>query len=129
MVNCRLNGRVYVRKTIEKKFAQRTREVRVPTSSTITILMPAQQCCPQIERDILIQAKLTGSQWAPHLLCAFQTTTHLKLVMEYAEGGTLWDVLESSPFEGRISEANVRWWAPQIISAVHWCHSQGYVHR
>ncbi|KAF8917891.1 kinase-like domain-containing protein [Mucidula mucida] len=113
VVNCRLNGRVYVRKTIDKKFALRMRE----------------QCSPQVERDILARANVTKSHWSPHLLCAYQTQSHLKFVMEYAEGGTLWDVLESSPLDGRVAEADIRWWAPQIVSAVHWCHSQGYVHR
>ncbi|KAK0476277.1 kinase-like domain-containing protein [Armillaria luteobubalina] len=108
VVKCRLDGRVYVRKTIEKKFVLRARE---------------------LERDILRLATTTDSQWVPHLLCAFQTPTHLKLVMDYAEGGTLWDVLESSALDGRISERDIRWWAPQIVSAIHWCHSQGFVHR
>lgn len=49
--------------------------------------------------------------------------------MDYAEGGTLWDVLESSPHDGRILESDLRWWAPQLVSAIHWCHSQGYAHR
>ncbi|KAK0199677.1 kinase-like protein [Desarmillaria ectypa] len=113
VVRCRLDGRVYVRKTIEKKFVLRARE----------------QCSPQLERDILRLATTTESKWVPHLLCAFQTPIHLKLVMDYAEGGTLWDVLESSALDGRISERDIRWWAPQIVSAIHWCHSQGYVHR
>ncbi|KAK0186359.1 kinase-like protein [Armillaria mellea] len=113
VVKCRLDGRIYVRKTIEKKFVLRARE----------------QCSPQLERDILRLATTTDSQWVPHLLCAFQTPTHLKLLMDYAEGGTLWDVLESSALDGRISEHDIRWWAPQIVSAIHWCHSQGFVHR
>ncbi|KAI6169818.1 kinase-like domain-containing protein [Pisolithus thermaeus] len=49
--------------------------------------------------------------------------------MGYAEGGTLWDVLESSPLNGRISESDVLWWAPQAVCAIHWCHSQGFAHR
>ena len=49
--------------------------------------------------------------------------------MDYAEGGTLWDVLESSPHDGRIPESDLKWWTPQLVSAIHWCHSQGYVHR
>ena len=49
--------------------------------------------------------------------------------MDYAEGGTLWDVLESSPHDGLILESDLRWWIPQAVSAVHWCHSQGFVHR
>ena len=88
-----------------------------------------QQCNPQLERDILLLARRQNSIWAPHLLCAFQTATHLNLVMDYAEGGTLWDVLESSPFDGRIPEEDLHWWLPQVVSALAWCHAQGYVHR
>ncbi|KAF8901457.1 kinase-like domain-containing protein [Gymnopilus junonius] len=113
LVTCRLNQGVYIRKSIQKKFAMRTRD----------------QCSPQFERDILLQALKADSPWAPHLLCAFQTPTHLNLVMDYAEGGTLWDILESSPHDGRILESDLRWWAPQIVSAIHWCHSLGFAHR
>ncbi|KAJ7097586.1 kinase-like domain-containing protein [Mycena epipterygia] len=113
VVKCHLDGRMYVRKSIEKRFASRTRN----------------QCSPQFERDILLRARTSDSVWAPHLLCAFQTPTHLNLVMHYAEGGTLWDVLESSPHNGRATEEDMAWWTPQVISAVHWCHSQGFAHR
>ncbi|KAJ7583645.1 kinase-like domain-containing protein [Mycena floridula] len=113
VVNCGLDGRVYVRKSTEKIFASRARD----------------QCSPQVERDILLQALKTDSPWVPHLFCAYQTPTHLNLVMEYAEGGNLWDLLESSPLDGRISEQDLGWWTPQIVSAIHWCHSQGFVHR
>lgn len=49
--------------------------------------------------------------------------------MDYVEGGTLWDVLESSPLNGRVSETDLKWWIPQVVSAIDWCHSQGFVHR
>ncbi|PBK89685.1 kinase-like protein [Armillaria gallica] len=113
VVKCKLDGRAYVHKTIKKKFVIRVRE----------------QCSPQLERDILRLAITADIQWLPHLLCAFQTPAHLKLIMYYAEGGTLWDMLESSALDGRNSERDIRWWAPQIVSAIHWCHSQGFVHR
>ncbi|KAF8148004.1 kinase-like domain-containing protein [Crassisporium funariophilum] len=113
VVTCHLDNCVYVRKSIEKRFALKTRD----------------QCSPQFERDILLQAIKTDTPWAPHLLCAFQTPTHLNVVMDYAEGGTLWDVLESSPHDGKILEKDLRWWVPQIVSAIHWCHSQGFAHR
>ncbi|TFK60050.1 kinase-like protein [Pluteus cervinus] len=112
VVTCRMNGISYIRKSIQKVFAMRTRE----------------QCSPQYERDLLLLARKSNTKWAPQLLCAFQTPTHLSLIMDYAEGGTLWDVLESSPDE-RIKAQNMRWWTPQIVSAVHWCHTQGFVHR
>ncbi|KAJ7220714.1 kinase-like protein [Mycena pura] len=113
VVKCQLDGRMYVRKSIEKRFAFRNRE----------------QCFPQFERDILLLARKTKSVWAPHLLCAFQTPTHLAIVMHYGEGGSLWDVLESSPLNGRVTEEDMGWWTPQVISAIHWCHSQGFAHR
>ncbi|OSD04695.1 kinase-like protein [Trametes coccinea BRFM310] len=113
VVTCKLDGCVYVRKSIEKRFALKTRD----------------QCSPQLERDVLLKARKSQTSWVPHLLCAFQTPTHLNLVMDYVEGGTLWDVLESSPHGGKIPESDLRWWAPQIVSAIHWCHSQGFVHR
>ncbi|KAI0083854.1 kinase-like domain-containing protein [Irpex rosettiformis] len=112
IVSCKLDNKVYVRKSIEKKFAIRTQD----------------QCSPLFERDLLRRATISRSHWAPHLLCAFQTETHLNLVMDYAEGGTLWDILESSPLDGRISEDELCWWAPQIIGAIDWCHTQGFVH-
>ena len=88
-----------------------------------------QQCSPQLERDILLCALKTRTSWAPHLLCAYQSPAHLNLVMDYAEGGTLWDVLESSPHDGKVLEADLLWWAPQAVSAIAWCHSQDFVHR
>jgi serine/threonine protein kinase len=128
-----MDAKVYVRKSIEKKFAIRTHDVcclRVLSMPILTIhMLYRQQCSPQFERDILLRAATTKSHWAPHLLCAFQTDTHLNLVMQYAEGGTLWDVLESSPLDGRVSEDDLHWWIPQVVSAIDWCHSQDFVHR
>jgi len=97
--------------------------------SNLILIHFLQQCFPQFERDILLRAAKSNSCWVPHLMCAFQTATHLNFIMDYAEGGSLWDVLESSPDDGRISESDLKWWVPQIVSAIHWCHSQGFVHR
>ncbi|KAI0369843.1 kinase-like protein [Pilatotrama ljubarskyi] len=113
VVTCKHDGCLYIRKSTEKRFALKTRE----------------QCSPQLERDVLLRARKSESHWAPHLLCAFQTPTHLNLIMDYIGGGTLWDVLESSPQDGKVPEKDLQWWIPQIVSAIHWCHSQGFVHR
>lgn len=83
-----------------------------------------QQCSPLTERTLLLRS----THWSPHLLCAYQTQTHLNLVMEYAEGGTLWDVLESEE-EGKVKESDLKWWAGQCVSAIGWCHNQGFAHR
>jgi serine/threonine protein kinase len=49
--------------------------------------------------------------------------------MDYAPGGSLQDLLDSSPLDSRVSEQDVLWWAPQAISAIGWCHGQGFAHR
>jgi len=36
------------------------------------------------------------------------------------------DLLESA---GQISEADIQWWLPQMVSAIDWCHAQGFCHR
>lgn len=131
VVTCKLDGKVYVRKSTEKRFALKTQDVSKSYHmySARSLLIAIQQCSPQTERDILIRALRTRTPWAPYLLCAFQSPTHLNLMMQYAEGGTLWDVLESSPHDGRILETDLLWWAPQAVSAIEWCHSQNFVHR
>ena len=49
--------------------------------------------------------------------------------MEYAAGGSLWEVLESST-EGRLAAADLAWWTPQCVAAIDWLHSRaGFVHR
>lgn len=130
LVNCKLDGRVYVRKLVTKKMALRSREV---CSLLLLLLSFAKQCfqqfSPQLEKQILLLALKEKTVWVPHMLCAYQCSTNLNIVMEYAEGGSLWDVIESSPNNGRISIQDLRWWIPQCVSAVHWCHSQGFVHR
>ena len=83
------------------------------------------------ERNLLVLATKLRSPWIPHLLSAFHTSTHLNFVMEYLDGGNLQDVLDSSCLSGgaRISEEDIKWWSPQIVGAVGWCHKMGWAHR
>ena len=46
--------------------------------------------------------------------------------MEYAEGRTLWDVLES--VEGTVKDPDLKWWAVQCMSTIGWCYNQEFVH-
>lgn len=126
-MTCYHDNRVYVRKSISKSLAQKTRDVRpfpFHRSSPAHMHSYNQQCSPLTERTLLLRS----THWSPHLLCAYQTQTHLNLVMEYAEGGTLWDVLESGE-EGKVKESDLKWWAGQCVSAIGWCHNQGFAHR
>ncbi|KAI5118719.1 hypothetical protein M0805_004517 [Coniferiporia weirii] len=123
LVSCRIDGRVYVRKRVSKKFALKTRE----------------QFSPQTERHIFLLALKAGmpsstkrmdpAVWTPRMLCSYQCSSFLNIVMEYAAGGSLWDVLESSS-AGRLAPADLAWWAPQCVAALGWLHSHcGYAHR
>ncbi|KAK7049875.1 hypothetical protein VNI00_005305 [Paramarasmius palmivorus] len=112
------NQVLFIRKTTSKVFALRTR----------------QQNSPNNERSLLLLALKSQTPWVPKLLCAFHTDAQLSLVMEYAQGGSLWEVLCSSPQSSALdalclSEDDLKWWLPQVISALSWCHSQGFAHR
>ncbi|GJJ14010.1 hypothetical protein Clacol_008267 [Clathrus columnatus] len=120
VVRCRLDSKVYIRKTVEKRTALRARGVGRKSGCTMER--------NEFKRKLLTQAARTNSLWAPHLLCAFQTNTALKFIMQYADGGNLWDLIESLP-DGKISEHDLKWWLPQIVNAIDWCHSQGFIHR
>ncbi|KZV90550.1 kinase-like protein [Exidia glandulosa HHB12029] len=114
VVRCKIDQQLYACKSVDKKLALRARE----------------QCFPQIERDILLRAHTTSAKWVPRLLCAFQTPEKLTLLMDYADGGNLWDVVEAHADTGsRVAETDLRWWMSQAACAIEWCHSQGFVHR
>lgn len=127
MVKCRLNGGLYVRKSIDRATAIRCNQASTALLTSYFLLEVAQQCFPQTERDILLLARRTSAQFIPHLIAAFQTQDNLCLMMPYGSGGTLWDVLESSA--NCIIESDLKWWIPQTVSAISWCHEQGFCHR
>ncbi|KAG8337501.1 hypothetical protein J6590_019902 [Homalodisca vitripennis] len=65
-----------------------------------------------------------------HHICklyqVIETETHFFLVMEYCSGGELFDhIVQCS----RLSEMESRSFFRQILSAVAYLHSKGYVHR
>lgn len=71
----------------------------------------------------------SGSHWIPTMLCAFQDRKYLSIVMQYAEGGSLWDVLESYSGDRGLPLLDLKWWIPQCVCAIEWCHSTGFIHR
>ncbi|KAH7106333.1 kinase-like domain-containing protein [Auriculariales sp. MPI-PUGE-AT-0066] len=113
VVRCKIDERLYARKVVEKRLALRARE----------------QCHPQVERDILLLARSRNTEWVPHLLCAFQSSEKLSLVMTYADSGSLWDIVESLADGACLPESDLLWWMPQAVCGIEWCHSQGFAHR
>lgn len=83
---------------------------------------------PIAERKLHTLSLLESSPNTPHLLCAFQSSLSLHLVLDYIPSGTLWDLLVSSP-TNTLSETDVRFWSTGIVSAIEWMHERGWAHR
>ncbi|CAG9861618.1 unnamed protein product [Phyllotreta striolata] len=59
-------------------------------------------------------------------LQAIETTHRVYIVMEYAENGSLLDIIRK---DGYIDETRSRKWFRQLVDAVDYCHERGVVHR
>lgn len=60
------------------------------------------------------------------LFQVIETETHFFIVVEYCSGGELFDHIVE---KNRLSESESRMFFRQIVSAVAYIHSLGYVHR
>ncbi|KAF9824512.1 hypothetical protein SFRURICE_001396 [Spodoptera frugiperda] len=59
-------------------------------------------------------------------LQAIETTHRVYIVMEYAENGSLLDIIRK---DQHIDEVRGRRWFRQLVEAVDYCHERGVVHR
>lgn len=78
-----------------------------------------------IRREIEIMSSLAH----PHIISiyeVFENTEKIVIVMEYASKGDLYDYVCDRQ---RVSESQARHFFRQIVSAVHYCHRNGIVHR
>ncbi|XP_019942390.1 NUAK family SNF1-like kinase 2 [Paralichthys olivaceus] len=78
-----------------------------------------------IRREIEIMSSLCH----PHIITiyeVFENKDKIVIVMEYASKGDLYDYICD---KRRISEREARNFFRQIVSAVHYCHQNGIVHR
>ncbi|XP_066149445.1 uncharacterized protein Pkcdelta isoform X1 [Euwallacea fornicatus] len=80
--------------------------------------------CTLIERKVL--ALGTKHPYLCHLLCTFQTESHLFFVMEYLNGGDLMFHIQA---ERRFSEARARFYGAEIVSGLKFLHNKGIVYR
>ena len=62
------------------------------------------------------------------LYSAFQTDTHLYFVMEYCQGGELYEMLQNQPGK-RFSEATSKFYAAEVLVALQYLHLQGFIYR
>uniref|UniRef100_A0AAY4EQN9 non-specific serine/threonine protein kinase n=1 Tax=Denticeps clupeoides TaxID=299321 RepID=A0AAY4EQN9_9TELE len=78
-----------------------------------------------IRREIEIMSSLRH----PHIISiheVFENKDKIVIVMEYASKGELYDYISE---RRRLSERETRHFFRQIVSAVHYCHKNGVVHR
>ncbi|XP_055975068.1 NUAK family SNF1-like kinase 2 [Sorex fumeus] len=78
-----------------------------------------------IRREIEIMSSLNH----PHIIAiheVFENSSKIVIVMEYASRGDLYDYISERQ---RLSEREARHFFRQIVSAVHYCHQNGIVHR
>ncbi|PSN53221.1 Testis-specific serine/threonine-protein kinase 4, partial [Blattella germanica] len=59
-------------------------------------------------------------------LQAIETTHRVYIVMEFAENGSLLDIIRRDSY---IDETRSRRWFKQLIDAIDYCHEKGVVHR
>uniref|UniRef100_A0A3Q3A6N0 Rho-associated protein kinase 2 n=1 Tax=Kryptolebias marmoratus TaxID=37003 RepID=A0A3Q3A6N0_KRYMA len=74
------------------------------------------------ERDIMAFA---NSPWVVQLCCAFQDEHYLYMVMEYMPGGDLVNL--TSTYD--VPEKWAKFYAAEVVMALHSIHSMGFIHR
>ncbi|PCH44190.1 Pkinase-domain-containing protein [Wolfiporia cocos MD-104 SS10] len=85
----------------------------------------AERILHSIEREIVIM-KLIEHPNIMRLYDVWETSSELYLILEYVEGGELFDYLCS---KGRLSSTEALGYFQQIITAVHYCHRFNIAHR
>ncbi|XP_028601353.2 NUAK family SNF1-like kinase 1 isoform X2 [Podarcis muralis] len=78
-----------------------------------------------IRREIEIMSSLSH----PHIITiyeVFENKDKIVIIMEYASKGELYDYISE---RRRLNERETRHFFRQIVSAVHYCHKNGVVHR
>lgn len=79
------------------------------------------------EKDLLSAACVSdGPTWIPRLYYSFQDQDYLYLALEYMGGGDLLTLLMS---QGSLPEGAVRFYAAEMVLALHQTHQLGYIHR
>ena len=76
------------------------------------------------ERDFLVASE--KSRWVVSLICSFQDSTNLYLVMEYMVGGDFLGLLFRKDI---LKEKHARWYIAEMILCVEEAHRLRWIHR
>ena len=115
----------------------RTSDGAFPASSASPPLFAMKVLAKQEMRDRnkLHRVKTEGTilEAVDHPYCAtlysaFQTETHLYFVMQFCEGGELYETLQSAPGK-RFAEPVARFYAAEVLVALQYLHLMGFIYR
>ena len=132
VVKNRLDGRVYVLKSLVKGFARRNAAIQTPIHET-----------KLLQRQPDDASTATGSRTlqllTPQLLAAFQTQNSVHVLMEYVPSGDFSELLMAASscgaeYPGRAStglltEDWILRYSVDMVQAIAWVHAQGFAHR
>ncbi|ORY88772.1 kinase-like domain-containing protein [Leucosporidium creatinivorum] len=115
-------GKVYVLKTLERRWAFRMRQQQFPRHELAILRLAARSRSPAAR--------------VPDVLTAFLSPTAFHVVLSHAPGGDLWGLLErKNAEEGQdgmvigLEESWVRRWMADLVEVVEWLHAEGWAHR
>jgi protein-serine/threonine kinase len=101
------NGKIYALKTLKK----------------MEMLKHEQLAHVRSERDLLAESE---SHWVVNLICSFQDSENLYLLMEFLPGGDLMTLLIDRDI---FSEEMTRFYVAEIVLAIESVHRLGFAHR
>lgn len=90
---------------------------------------PLTNTSPQMSRLLLekrVMIEAASSPWIIFLKYSFQDEDHLYFVMEFAAGGDLASLISGM---GALEEEETKVYVAEIVCAVAYLHSKGFVHR
>ncbi|TKY89551.1 hypothetical protein EX895_001336 [Sporisorium graminicola] len=126
VVKNRLDGRVYVLKSLVKGFARRNAAIQTPINETKLL---------QRNSDDGHALQLL----TPQLLAAFQTQNSVHVLMEYVPSGDFSELLMAASscgaeYPGRattglLTEDWILRYSVDMVQAIAWVHAQGFAHR
>ncbi|GLH06018.1 Serine/threonine-protein kinase grp [Gryllus bimaculatus] len=108
------------------KVAQSTRhQMEVAVKIVSKFQAPADYLKKFLPREIEVVKGLRHPNLI-RFLQAIETTHRVYIIMEYAENGSLLDIIRRDAY---IDEPRGRHWFRQLIDSVDYCHERGVVHR
>lgn len=132
VVKNRLDGRVYVLKSLVKGFARRNAAIQTPINETRLL-----QRLPHSSNTTTDSSSL--QLLTPQLLAAFQTQNSVHVLMEYVASGDFSQLLMAASscgaeYPGRAATGllNEDWilrYSVDMVQAIAWVHAQGFAHR